>query len=156
MTQNLPTSADPKGDDGHELAELAAAADALRPWHRAALGVIAGCAIVIAVRAWTGDDTGVPPDAMPPRHFTLAAVGLAVATVGLRRLASSPVMALRPRVLLSLAALGSATALGLLAAALDAIAGQTQTALVFTLAAAIFILRPPIPRPPIPPAPHED
>jgi len=111
---------------------------ALRLWHRGALAVLAGCALAIAFA-----DASMNADAAPPRDFTWAALALGVGVVALRRLSTSPVMHPRNRVLLSIGALLCAALLGCVAVALAYQHGQQQTALMFTLAAAVFILRPP-------------
>ena len=119
-------------DAGTELAA------GLQTLHRSVLALLAACAL----SAWLSGDPELA-DAAPPRDWTLAAVGLAVGIIATRRLASSPVIGLRASVRLGIASLVLAGALGLLAAALSWQFGASQSALVFALAAAVFVLRPP-------------
>jgi hypothetical protein len=113
-------------------------AASLRTLHRSVLGLLAVCAAV-AVLAGPSEDTG----ALPPRSWTIGAVVLALGVITSRRLAASPVIGARARIHLTIATLAFAGALGLLAAGLAIRHGATQSALVFTLAAALFVLRPP-------------
>jgi FtsH-binding integral membrane protein len=113
-------------------------ARAARLLHRCVLGLLAACALTIAL----GSDSDSAGD-VPPRSYTLAGVGLALGVVAARRLATSPVIGARVRARLSIVALVLAGAIGLVAASLGAQHGATQSALVFTLAAAVFVLRPP-------------
>jgi len=106
--------------------------------HRCVLGLLVACALVVALAAESGDE-----QAIPPRNYTLIAVGLALGVVSTRRLSTSPVISARARARLSILSLTLAGALGLVAAMLGAQHGAKQSALVFTLAAALFVLRPP-------------
>jgi len=103
------------------------------------LGLLAACALA-AVLAPAGEDG----DVMPPRVYTVTAIGLALGVVVNRRLSTSPVAGLRARTGFTIAYLVIAALLGLVAAALGLVHGATQPALVFTLAAALFVLRPPV------------
>lgn len=115
---------------------------ALRGLHLGALGVLAGSAVAIVSLPTDG-----PADAIPPRPFTLTAIALAVGVVATRRLSTSPRMGPTGRAGLAAASLVQAAALGPLSLALAHGSGATQSALVFTLAAAVFALRPPAPGP---------
>jgi hypothetical protein len=92
-----------------------------------------------------GPDGEVP---VVPDDYTYAAIGLGLGVVITRRLSTSPVMQPRSRARLGLAAMTFAALLGLLATTLGLQQGATQPALVFTLAGALFILRPPVLPPP--------
>lgn len=132
----------------NSAAQAHAALDAaLRRLHRIVLLLLAACALTtlfLAPAAAKGADAA----AVPP-NYTLAAVGLGLGVVVARRLATSPVMQLRTRARLSIFSLVFAGLLGLLATMLGLQHGATQPALVFTLAGAVFILRPPaLPPPP--------
>jgi len=116
-------------------------ANALRTTHRCVLALLAACALFLAVTSGSTDEpTGSD---LPPRPFTLAAVGLALGVIATRRVATSPAIGLRTRVALSIASLALAALLGLVASALGVLHGATQPALMFTLAAALIVLRPP-------------
>jgi hypothetical protein len=118
--------------------ELAGLVRTVRTLHRLVLGLLASCALVAAL----GADRDSAAD-VPPREYTLAAVGLAVGVVVARRLATSPVLGTRARARLSIASLAFAAALGLVAATMALRDGALQSALVFVLAAGIFVMRPP-------------
>ena len=127
--------------DSSELAR------ALRTTHRCVLALLVACAIFLALTAGTlgaDEPSELVGSGLPPRPFTLAAVGLALAVIATRRLSSSPAIAARARVGLWLASLACAALLGLLAAALGGLHGATQPALAFTLAAAMLVLRQPL------------
>ena len=117
----------------------AALSRALQRLHRCVLVLLAACALAVVLAP--ASDYG---DAMPPRNFTLAAVALALGVVVSRRLSTSPVAGVRARTGFAIAYLAFAAVLGLVAAALGLMHGATQPALVFTLAAALFVLRPPV------------
>ena len=124
----------PQLDDEHR----AALNRSLQRLHRCVLGLLAACALAVVLApgvAWG--------DALPPRSYTLVAIGLALGVVLSRRLSTSPVVRVRARTRLAVASLVFAALLGLVAAALGVQHGATQPALVFTLAAAVFVLRPP-------------
>lgn len=110
----------------------------LRQLHHCVLGLLAACALAAALAPGAGGG-----NALPPRSYTLAAIGLALGTVVSRRLSTSPVVGPRAQPRLAVASLVFAAVLGLVAAALGLQHGATQPALVFTLAAAVFVLRPP-------------
>lgn len=129
MSRQLPPT---PPDPGRTLAR------AVRTLHRCVLGLLAACALVVALAAESSSAQDVPP-----RSYTLVAVGLALGVVATRRLSTSPVISARACARLSIVSLALAGALGLVAAALGAQHGATQSALVFTLAAALFVLRPP-------------
>jgi hypothetical protein len=112
---------------------------ALRRTHRSTLLGLAACALVSFLQP--GESESTPP----PSLYTLIAVALATATIATRQLATSPRLAARVRVMLSLTALALATAIGLLGAYLAVAVGSRQAGLLFILAAAIFSLRPPPP-----------
>ena len=137
---NAPSPAEPSD------AARAALDNALQRTHRAVLLLLGACAVTIVFVAppdEAGNDSGVVPEG-----YTLAAIGLSLGVVVARRLATSPVMQLRTRARLTIASLTLAGLLGLLATTLAFATGITTAALVFTLAAALFILRPPtLPRP---------
>jgi len=109
---------------------------ALRRTHRSVLVLLACCAGVIALHGFAGEE---PP---PDRWLTTAGVGLGLATVVLRRLGASPVIAARTSFLLLLAALVLAGGLGLLGVWVALGHDGPETGLLFTLAGAIFSIRP--------------
>ena len=109
--------------------------------------LLAACALTTVFTASSGSSGGA--GAVVPPDYTLVAVGLGLGVVVARRLSTSPVMQLRNRARLSIVSLVLAGLLGLLATGLGLQHGATQPALVFTLAGAVFILRPPT----LPPSP---
>jgi len=141
--RQAPDSAAPAEPSEAARAALDAA---LQRTHRAILLLLAACAITIVFVAPT-DDTGGEAGIVP-EGYTLAAIGLGLGVVVTRRLSTSPVMELRTRARLSIASLALSGLLGLLATRLAFATGVTAAALTFTLAAALFILRPPtLPQP---------
>lgn len=110
---------------------------ALRRAHRSALISLALCAVFCVLQEWPADE---PP---PDRSTTVVAVSLALTTIVLRRLNSSPVMGVRTRVGVLMASYAAAVALGLTGAFIANSQAAVQTGLVFCVAAAIFCLRPP-------------
>jgi hypothetical protein len=115
-----------------------ALATRLRTLHRSVLALLAACAAIAAFAGRARD-----ADSLPPRSWTIGAVALALGVIATRRLAGSPVIGVRAHVRLSIASLAFAAALGLLAAALALEHGAARSALAFTLAGALFVLRPP-------------
>ena len=112
---------------------------ALRRAHLSTLLGLAVCAVVSFLQP------GEPEATPPPILYTLTAVALSAATIVSRQLGTSPRLPPRARVMLSLTALGLATAIGLLGVYMAVAAGSRQAGLLFILAAAIFSLRPPAP-----------
>jgi hypothetical protein len=112
---------------------------ALRRAHRTTLLGLAACALVTFLQP------GTTETAPPPTLYTLIAISLAMGTILSRSLGTSPRLAPKLRVLLTLAAFGLATALGVFGAGLAVASGSRDTGLLFTLAAALFCLRPPPP-----------
>lgn len=110
---------------------------ALRVGHRAVLGWLALCALFSALQ-W-----GAADEAMPEPRLTTPAVVLALATVLLRRLGTSPVMTPGGRAFCTFAAYACAAALGALAAWVASAAGAPRIALVFIVGAVLFCLPPP-------------
>ena len=111
----------------------------LRTAHRTVLVMIAACALLSAIQP------SQPEEPAPDPTTTTVGVGLALATIILRRGSTSPVVAPRTRLTLILCAYACAFALSLLGVFLAITDGQTQTGLIFALAAGIFCLRPPAP-----------
>jgi hypothetical protein len=112
---------------------------ALRRAYLSTLLGLAGCAVVSFLQP--GESEATPP----PTLYTLTAVALSAATIVSRQLATSPRFPPRARVILSLAALGLASSIGLLGTYMAVATGSRQAGLLFILAAAIFSLRPPPP-----------
>lgn len=105
--------------------------------HRTVLAMIAICAVISAIQPSDSEEPSPDPT------VTTIAVGLALATIVLRRGSTSPVVAARTRLTLILSAYACAFALALLGAFVAIRDGQSQTGLIFALAAGIFCLRPP-------------
>jgi peptidoglycan/LPS O-acetylase OafA/YrhL len=111
----------------------------IRPAHKATLVGIALCALYASLQ------TATEPEPAPDRDITWAVSILAVATIGGRLLASSPVAGLGLRSVAALASLGSALAMGVLAARLAMTTGAVNTGVAFAAAALILAIRPPVP-----------
>ncbi len=111
---------------------------ALRRMHRSSLATLALCALWIAI---SGDVGSGDPE--PRREYTLLALGLGLGSIVLRRFASSPSVALRSRVHLTLASLALAALIGVVGVATSLVEADSQTGLLLTLGAAILCLRPP-------------
>ncbi|MDE0886313.1 MAG: hypothetical protein OSB70_12370 [Myxococcota bacterium] len=120
-------------------AEIESAQRTLRGMHKAVLSLLT----LLALNLFLGefDEPSPPPDP----QATTAAVGLALAAILLRRFASSPTIRPSSAVFLSVGALFSAAALGVLGTLLALESGSAETGLLFTLAGLIFALR--VPRP---------
>jgi hypothetical protein len=108
----------------------------LRRTHRSVLFLLASCAVAIVLHGFAGDEPA------PNRWLTTAGVGLGLGTVVTRRLGGSPVMALRSRFFFLLAALVFSAVLGLLGAWIAWATDGPETGLLFTVAGAIFAIRP--------------
>jgi hypothetical protein len=121
---------------------------ALRRAHRTTLLGLAACALVTILQP---EATETAP---PPTLHTMIALGLALGTILSRQLGTSPRLAPKARVLFTLAGFGLAAVLGVFGAGLALATGTRQTGLLFTLAAALFCLRPPPPA--VPPCGHGD
>ncbi len=106
---------------------------ALRRVQRSVLATLAVCAIVIFSQEQAAD-------ARPERIHALVAVGLALLCIVTRRVGSVATIGMRLRVALVVASLASALAIGIAGVVISAAGGGRQTALLFTLAAAIFCL----------------
>lgn len=111
----------------------------LRKLHLGVLLAVAACAVFSGLQPAAESTRG--PDPTP----TTVAVGLGLATVLLRRSASSPVVSPSTRFALSLCTWACALGLALLGCLLAYRDGQTQTGVVFALAAGIFCIRRPTP-----------
>ena len=109
----------------------------LRTSHRAVLAMIALSAVLSAIQLGDGDDDAPDPT------ITTVAIALGLGTVLARRVSTSPVISLRPRVTLLVCAYACAVALAVLGTFVALTRGQSQIGLMFALAAGIFSLRPP-------------
>ena len=114
-----------------------AADRALRRSHAGVLAVIAACAIVSALQTHPAEQP------FPDRRSTALAVGLALATVVARQIASRAGVTGRLRATLTLCAYSLAASIALLGVYLAVTQGAVQTGMVFSLGAGIFCLRPP-------------
>ena len=115
----------------------------MRTTHRTVLAMIAACAVLSGFQPRVGEEPSPDPTT------TTVAVVLALGSIVCRRASTSPVIPPGTRVTLVACAWACGFAIALLGTFLALQRGQTQTGLVFSLAAGIFCLRPP---PPIEPA----
>jgi len=126
---------------------------ALRFVHRAVLATLAVCAGAIALSP--EPETTAISD-LTKRSFTIAAAGLAVASIlARRRRPTAPIGSPRAQATLSLASLLCAAGLGVVGVAFALAGGEHSTALVYALVGALFSLRAPTPiasRPPADPS----
>ena len=127
----------PAHDDPSSLAVRAAALGrATATAHRSVLVLIAACALATL---WFGGEATGPQ----PRPYTYAAVGLGVATIAARSFSTSAAVGLRARLFWALGSLGCAAGVALVGAAIGIQHGDQQAGLVISLAAGIFVIRPP-------------
>ena len=105
--------------------------------HRTTLVALALCAITIAL--WPTEASA----AAAGSGFTIAALVCAVAAIFCRQLAAAARIGARLRRISSIAGFAFAGSTGLVAVALIASDGPRATALLYTLAGAIFAIRPP-------------
>ena len=115
---------------------------ALRRVHRGVLGTIAVCALVIATAADPADDAGLGG---ADRRFTLAALALGIGSILARRQAEAIELSPRLRLLLALAGMLLAGAIGILGVVLAVTQDEREAALLYALGAAILALRRPVP-----------
>jgi hypothetical protein len=104
--------------------------------HRTTLVALALCAVTIAL--WPTEAS-----AAAGSGFTIAALVCAVAAIFCRQLAAAARIGARVRRISSIAGFAFAGSTGLVAVALIASDGPRATALLYTLAGAIFAIRPP-------------
>lgn len=109
---------------------------AMRSTRLSVLGGLAVCALLILTHGFEGEE---PP---PDRLMATAAVLLALGSVVLRRIGSSPAMRPQTAIFLHLGALMMCGALGLLGVYLAYGLASPQSGILFTLAGVIFALRP--------------
>ena len=115
---------------------------ALRRVHRGVLATIVVCALVIATSADPADDTGLGG---ADRRFTLAALALGIGSILARRQAEAIALSPRLRLLLALAGMLLAGAIGILGVVLAVTQDEREAALLYALGAAILALRRPAP-----------
>ena len=117
----------------------------LRRVHYGSLLCLLLCGIAIALQQEAGSL------APPPLAFTGLVLGLAVASIVLRRVSTSTRLQTAVRALCAAGALILAASIGAVAIALVSATGAKQNALLFVLGAGILCLRPPaVLRPPLP------
>ena len=115
---------------------------ALRRVHRGVLATIVVCALVIATAADPADDAGLGG---ADRRFTLAALALGIGSILARRQAEAIELSPRLRLLLALAGMLLAGAIGILGVVLAVTQDEREAALLYALGAAILALRRPVP-----------
>ena len=114
--------------------------DALRRLHRSALLGILICAVALGIMLFGG--TGDSSEQVDQR-YTYAALALAAVAILARRTSTRGDEKLRTFVYGSISSLMAAMGLGLLGIAIGMREGQTSTGLLYTLAGAVLLLRPP-------------
>jgi hypothetical protein len=106
------------------------------------LATIVVCALVIATTADPADDAGLGG---ADRRFTLAALALGIGSILARRQAEAIGPSPRLRLLLALAGMLLAGAIGILGVVLAVTQDEREAALLYALGAAILALRRPVP-----------
>ena len=114
--------------------------DVLRRLHLGVLAALAASALVVIQVADPADDTGV---GAADRRFTLAALGLGLTSVVLRRQAALPSLTPTLRAPFAAAALLAAGAIGAVGVALAWQQDEREASLLYVLGGAILALRPP-------------
>jgi hypothetical protein len=109
---------------------------------RAHLATLAAIGVCGAIAAW---QTAADPEPAPDRALTWWITVLAVGTIGGRLMAGSPVAGPGLRAVAVFVSLGSAFAMGVLAATIAVTTGAVKTGLAFSAAALLLALRPPLP-----------
>ncbi|MGH0032115.1 MAG: hypothetical protein ACQGVC_20180 [Myxococcota bacterium] len=120
----------------------AALNDSLRRLHRSAVVSLAVCAAGIGV-AYLAGATGQDPAGTLPRAYSFTALALAAVAILLRRSSAGPRRSLRAFVYGSVVSLLGAVGLGLLGLFVALREAQTSVGLLYTLAGALLVLRPP-------------
>lgn len=114
--------------------------DALRRLHRSALTSLAACAVGIGIAMLTRSGG---PAGKPAATYSWIAIALAAAAILLRRPARRPHHALRRFLYGTALSMLAATGLGVLGIVVTLRESQTTTGLLYTLAGALLVLRPP-------------
>lgn len=114
--------------------------DALRRAHRSALVSVAICAVAIGVLMFASES---PSDGEVERAYSIAALGLAALSMLSRRSVSARASNLRGFVYASLASILAAVGLGVLGIVVAARTDEFSTGLLYALAGALLLLRPP-------------
>jgi len=123
--------------------------DALRRAHRSALASVAICALAIGAMMLASDAS---LDHVVDRRYSFVALGLAAASMLARRSVGPRARNLRSFVYASLASMLCAVGLGVLALVVALRTQEFGTSLLYALAGALLLLRPP---PRLTPAPSD-
>ncbi len=114
--------------------------EALRRLHRSAIISLALCATGISIAAFAGPEAGAEGSG---RSYSGVALALAVTAILTRRTAPLRSGSLRRLLYGALVSMLAAVGLGLLGAVVALRESQTQVGLLYTLAGALLVLRPP-------------
>jgi hypothetical protein len=117
--------------------------DALRRLHRSAIASLALCAAGIGITAFMGPEPD--PGRELGRAYSWSALALAAVAILARRTGTSAVRSVRRYVYGALVSMVAAAGLGMLGMLVALRESQSSTGLLYVLAGALLVLRPPAP-----------